>query len=44
MTASDEATFIALWTEGLAIATMAQRLGLPRGTVASRARGLQRVA
>ena len=41
MTPADEATFIALWTEGLTIATIAQRLGIPVGTVKSRAHHLQ---
>lgn len=39
--AEQEATFIALWTQGLEIAVMAQRLGIPKGTVQSRAHGLQ---
>jgi DNA-directed RNA polymerase specialized sigma24 family protein len=32
-----EAEFIALWNEGLEITVIAQRLGLPKGTVQSRA-------
>jgi transposase len=36
-----EAEFIALWTEGLEIAAIAQRLGIPKGTVQSRAHRLQ---
>jgi transposase len=39
--AEQEATFIALWTEGLEITAMAQRLGIPKGTVQSRAHRLQ---
>jgi hypothetical protein len=41
MTPADEAQFIALWTEGLEIAAIAQRLGIPKGTVQSRAHRLQ---
>ena len=41
MSPTDEARFIALWTAGLDIATMTQRLGIPQGTVGSRARRLQ---
>ena len=41
MTPADEATFIALWTQGLATAEMAERLGVPRGTIQSRAHRLQ---
>ena len=37
MTPADEATFIALWQQGLSQDAMTQRLGIPRGTVASRA-------
>jgi hypothetical protein len=40
MTPADEATFIALWTEGLTTAAIAQRLGIPLGTVKSRAHTL----
>jgi transposase len=36
-----EAEFIALWNQGLEIADIAQRLGIPRGTVQSRAHRLQ---
>jgi transposase len=36
-----EAEFIALWNQGLEIAEMAQRLGIPKGTVQSRAHRLQ---
>ena len=35
MTPTDEATFIALWQQGLETAEIAQRLGIPRGTVQS---------
>jgi hypothetical protein len=41
MTPADEAEFIALWTQGLETATIAQRLGIPKGTVQSRAHRLQ---
>jgi hypothetical protein len=37
MTPTAEARFIALWQQGLSQDNMAQRLGIPRGTVASRA-------
>jgi hypothetical protein len=40
MTSTDEATFIALWNQGLEIAAIAQRLGIPIGTVKSRAHTL----
>jgi hypothetical protein len=40
MSPADEATFIALWTEGLTAAAIAQRLGIPVGTVKSRAHTL----
>jgi hypothetical protein len=40
MTPADEATFIALWTEGLTTAAIAQQLGIPVGTVKSRAHTL----
>jgi DNA-binding transcriptional MocR family regulator len=36
-----EAEFIALWNQGLEITEIAQRLGIPRGTVQSRAHRLQ---
>lgn len=39
--AEQEATLIALWGEGLAIAPIAQSLGIPKGTVQSRAHRLQ---
>jgi DNA-binding transcriptional MocR family regulator len=42
MTPAEEIEFIALWNQGLEIAVMAQRLGIPRGTVQSRAHCLQR--
>jgi transposase len=41
MTPADEAHFIALWTEGLEITAIAQHLGIPKGTVQSRAHRLQ---
>ena len=41
MTPAEEAEFIALWTQGLEIAAIAQRLGIPKGTVQSRAHRLQ---
>jgi|SRR5882724_2429858 transposase len=37
-----EATFIDLWQQGLEIADIAQRLGVPYGTIQSRAHRLQR--
>jgi hypothetical protein len=42
MTPTDEAEFIALWTAGLEIAAIAQRLGIPKGTVDSRATALRK--
>jgi hypothetical protein len=42
MTPADEATFIELWNQGLELAEMAQRLGIPRGTVSSRATPLRK--
>jgi hypothetical protein len=36
-----EQEFIALWNAGLEIAAIAQRLGIPKGTVQSRAHRLQ---
>jgi transposase len=39
--AEQEATLIALWQEGLETAASAQRLGIPKGTVQSRAHSLQ---
>jgi transposase len=41
MTSAEEAEFIALWTEGLETADIAQRLGVPKGTVQLRAHRLQ---
>jgi transposase len=41
MTPTDEATFIALWTQGLSHEALAQRLGCPVGTIKSRAHRLQ---
>jgi hypothetical protein len=41
MTPADEATFIALWQQSLETVAIAQRLGVPRGTVQSRAHRLQ---
>jgi Sigma-70, region 4 len=40
--AEQEATLIALWTEGLELTEIAQRLGIPRGTVSSRATALRK--
>jgi hypothetical protein len=37
MTPADEATFITLWSQGLSQDAIAQRLGIPIGTVKSRA-------
>jgi hypothetical protein len=42
MTPADEARFIALWSQGIDTAAMAQPLGIPRGTVSSRASTLVR--
>jgi len=42
MTATDEATFIALWQAGTETAEIGRQLGIPRGTVASRAHTLVR--
>jgi hypothetical protein len=42
MTPADEAHFIELWNQGLSQDDMAQRLGIPRGTVSSRAYTLVR--
>jgi DNA-binding IclR family transcriptional regulator len=39
--AEQEDALIAPWTEGLEIATIAQRLGIPKGTVQCRAHRLQ---
>jgi hypothetical protein len=41
MTPTDEARFIALWQQGLDTAAIARQLGIPRGTVFSRANRLQ---
>jgi hypothetical protein len=41
MTPTDEATFIALWEQGLPGDAIAARLGIPPGTVKSRAHALQ---
>jgi MarR family len=41
MTPTDEATFIALWTAGTETSEIAERLGIPKGTVQSRAHRLQ---
>ena len=42
MTPAEEARFIALWTQGLETAAIAQALGIPPGTVSSRANALQK--
>jgi hypothetical protein len=41
MTPAEEARFIALWQAGTETAAIAQQLGIPRGTVASRAHTLR---
>jgi DNA-binding IclR family transcriptional regulator len=41
MTPAEEAHFIALWQAGTEIAAIAQQLGIPQGTVSSRAHVLQ---
>lgn len=41
MTPADEATFIMLWQQGLSHDALAQQLGIPVGTVKSRAHTLQ---
>jgi hypothetical protein len=41
MTPAEEARFIELWTQGLETAEIARRLGIPVGTVSSRAHVLQ---
>jgi DNA-directed RNA polymerase specialized sigma24 family protein len=41
MTPDAEAHFIALWPQGLETAAIAAQLGIPRGTVSSRAHRLQ---
>jgi DNA-directed RNA polymerase specialized sigma24 family protein len=40
MTPTDEATFIALWEQGASYRDIAQALGCPLGTVASRSASL----
>jgi hypothetical protein len=40
MTPTDEATFIALWTQGVDTWEISRQLGIPRGTVSSRAKRL----
>jgi hypothetical protein len=42
MTSAEEARFIELWNTGTPTAAIAQQLGIPRGTVASRASALAR--
>jgi hypothetical protein len=42
MTPAEEATFCALWTEGLSLKDIGARLGIPPGTVSSRAAALRR--
>jgi hypothetical protein len=42
MTPADEARFIELWTQGVELAATAQRLGIPKGTVSSRATALRK--
>jgi biotin operon repressor len=42
MTDAEEAEFIALWTEGLSLKDIGARLGIPPGTVSSRAAALRR--
>lgn len=41
MTPTDEATFIALWQEGVTTDAIAEALGIPHGTARSRAYSLQ---
>jgi hypothetical protein len=41
MTPAEEQEFIGLWTQGLEVAEIARRLGIPVGTVSSRAHVLQ---
>jgi DNA-binding transcriptional MocR family regulator len=41
MTPTDETTFITLWQQGLSHDALAQQLGIPVGTVKSRAHALQ---
>jgi DNA-directed RNA polymerase specialized sigma24 family protein len=40
MTPAEEAQFIQLWQQGASYATIAQALGIPAGTVSSRAKRL----
>jgi Winged helix-turn-helix DNA-binding len=42
MTPAEEARFIELWQQGASYAAIAQALGIPAGTVSSRAAALQR--
>jgi transposase len=42
MTPADETTFIALWQQGASQQELAQRLGVPIGTIKSRASALAR--
>jgi hypothetical protein len=42
MTPADEATFIELWNAGTETAAIGRQLGIPRGTVSSRAATLVR--
>jgi DNA-binding transcriptional MocR family regulator len=42
VTPADEATFIVLWSQGASYAAIAQALGIPMGTVSSRAATLVR--
>jgi hypothetical protein len=44
MTPADEATFIALWQQGMETATIACRLGIPHSRIASRAHTLRQEA
>jgi hypothetical protein len=41
MTVDEEAAFIELWNQGLELTAIAQRLGIPKGTVESRAHRLK---
>jgi DNA-directed RNA polymerase specialized sigma24 family protein len=43
MTRTEEAACIALWTQGLQTTEIAQRLGILKGTVQSRAHRLQQL-
>jgi DNA-directed RNA polymerase specialized sigma24 family protein len=42
MTPAEEAEFIGWWREGLSLKDIAARLGIPPGTVSSRAAALRR--